>query len=167
MSIAINCAYARVALREFHQRHQIHFGNSRALERGSKKKIVEDYNEHFKSFPNLLLPYTVAVKKLPKLLHDFNQRWHPQEQHRCYIDTFSTDSWKALCEKEKQQHTVRNCEICMKSHPILVKAFPGGTYISTNAQSNSQCISLSDSDISSPRALGRKVLEEITPICQK
>lgn len=29
---------------------------------------------------------------------------------------------------------------------------------------NSQCISLSDSDISSPRALGRK---EITPICQK
>ena len=55
----------------------------------------------------------------------------------------------------------------MKSHPILVKAFPGGTYISTNAQSNSQCISLSDSDISSPRALGRRVLEEITPICQK
>lgn len=59
--------------------------------------------------------------------------------------------------------------ICMKSHPILVKAFPGSTYTSTNVHMNSQCtcISLSDSDVSSPRALGRKVLEEITPICQK
>ena len=154
MSIAINCSYARVALREFTQRHQSTYGKQRKLPKGINgvvPRVVGDYNEHFQNYPNLQLPYSVVVKHLPKLMAVFNEKWHPKEKRNSYLQTFSLESWvTTVNEEEKHAHTVRSCNTCLTKYGLLISAFPG-----TPPVTEPPSITLSESDLSSPRKLGR------------
>ena len=63
MSIAINCGYARVAIRDFAQRHKSTCGKlPTASTAGSQ--VIDDYDQHFRNYPNLQVPHSVVRQKV-------------------------------------------------------------------------------------------------------
>ena len=118
MSIAINCGYARVAIRDFAQRHKSTCGKlPTAGTAGSQ--VIDDYNQHFRHYPNLQVPHSV-VKRIPQLLTSFNKKCHPAEKRKHYLQAFSRSSWVSVDEKEKNNHSVRGCHMCKTKYQSLI-----------------------------------------------
>ena len=123
-------------------------------------QVIDD---HFRNYPNLQIPHSV-LKRIPQLLKSFNKKWHPAEKRKCYLQVFSRSSWVSVDEKEKNNHGVRGCHTCKTKYQSLISAFPGSR--TDTEPSASSSITFSSEELSSPRKLGRKVLAELSPICQ-
>ena len=98
MSQALNCNYARTAIRELCQKER---GSVNRLSQEVIVKAVEKYNRHFQE-PSMHLPLTVANKRIRPLLALFNKKWYPQSQKQIFLDTFSLNSWNQLSSEEKK-----------------------------------------------------------------
>ena len=70
-------------------------------------------------------------------------------------------SWAEAPENEKKSHTLRNCHVCGTKYQAVFSAFPGAL-----APTESTTITFTSEELSSPKKLGRKVLEELSPLCQ-
>lgn len=160
MSIAINCGYARVALRGFVQNHTKP-GSRLPTTKKEGELVLDDYNQHFKDYPNIQLPKSV-LKRIPGLMKSFNKKWRPGKARSSYLTAFSKKSWDGVEEKEKKRHRVKDCHVCETKYQSLNSAFPAAP-----AHINSTTtITFSSEELLSPRKLGRKVLGELSPICQ-
>ena len=88
-----------------------------------------------------------------------------------YLSVFSMEAWKALPQEERKEHTLRECRACQEKFPELSKAFPAPTRRGKKAavvpSKNTHSIQLSQHDLSSPKALGGKVLRELNNISQQ
>ncbi len=155
------CNYARVAIRTIAQTYQ---RKGISLVKGAVVQVREEYNEHFQSSKAMELSYVMATKKIPQILKAFNQRWHPQYQRQRFLETFSLAAWTCLPQQDKE-HSLRNCTACGVKHLSLTRSFPGEPKVTL--EGNPPTITFTKHDLSSQRALGRKVLSEVNAISQE
>ena len=133
------------------------------LQKGVMPQIVRDYNSNSASVPALQVTQKVAAKKFLPILRLFNRKWHPQEMRKAFSTIFSLDEWKALSEEEKNTHTIQNCTVCSEKFTAYSTVFPTpkrrGKKPLPPPKSTTN-IQLLQQDLSSPKALGRKVLSQ-------
>ena len=125
MSEAICCNYARTAVRTIAQGLYIHNGSSKTLPSGALHEIKKQYHQLFKETPAMHL--TSQASKLitiKSLLKKFNEHWYHQEKRVTYLETFSTENWKALPNTRKALHSMHHCRACPTEFPQLTSAFP-------------------------------------------
>ena len=142
------------------------------LQKGKMPEILRDYNLNFASAHGLQVTYGVAAKRFQAICKIFNNKWHPQETKGAYLSVFSVEAWKVLSQEEREKHTLKDCKACSEQFEALSDAFPTSVRrrkkpIEVPKKSKSVTIKLSDEDLSTPRALGQKVLKELNNISQE
>ena len=165
MSQAINCNYARTAIRVLCQREYSQRGFVKQLSQASIAKVVEEYNKCFS--PQMHLSLTTAKKRVRQLLDKFNKKWHPQSLKDTFLNVFSLNSWTSLPLEEKNKHTLQDCSACSRQHLSLTRAFPCNKAVKTKLKKDEPVISFNEQDLSSPSNLGKKALNELNAICEE
>lgn len=79
MSQAINCNYARTAIRSISQRK---VESGKQLSHTVIAVVVADYNQHFEGHDMMQLRLAVALKRIPDLFATFNKKWYPHNQQK-------------------------------------------------------------------------------------
>ena len=96
----------------------------------------------------------------------FNDKWHPQENKDTYLSSFNTVVWQSLSQTDRDKHTLSDCKECQERYAELSNAFPVGVRQGKTRVNNRPItcptINLTKKDLSSPEALGSKVLKELT-----
>ena len=168
MSQAINCNFARTAIRVLCQREYSQCGSVKQLSQASMVKVVDEYNKCFSQLrPQMHLSLTTAKKRVRQLLDEFNKKWHPQSQKDTFLSVFSLNSWSNLPLEEKNKHTLQDCSACFEQHLSLTRAFPCNKAFKTKLKSEDPVISFNQQDLSSPSNLGKKALNELNAICEE
>ena len=77
-----------------------------------------------------------------------------------------------LSQEEKETHSVKQCKACREKYSVLTEVFPTPrrrrkTPVAVPRGPNTATIQLSEQDLSTPKALGRKVLRELNNISQE
>lgn len=165
MSQAINCNYARAAIRVLCQRECSQRGSVKQLSQASIVKVVDNLFSEFNSQMHLSL--TTAKKRIRQLLDEFNKKWHPQSLRDTFLSVFSLNSWTILPLEEKNKHTLKGCSACSKQHLSLTRAFPCNKAMKTKLKNEDPVISFNEQDLSSPSNLGKKALRELNAICEE
>lgn len=149
MSESVNCNFARCAVRHFVSSHltKNHF-----LPRGA---ILQKYNTHFAS---MQVRYNVASKRFTTISKRFNDKWCPQKKREEYLLTFNIEAWQTLSQEEKEKHTLSRTYQCFAKHGKKRVAIP---------RKASPSIHFSEEDLSTPVAMGSKVLRELNNISQQ
>ena len=81
-----------------------------------------------------------------------------------YLSVFSIDAWKTLSQEERQKHTLKECKVCNEKFAILNNAFPA--YVKRGKKPIAvpkKVVQI----VSTPKALGRKVLRELDNLSQE
>ena len=168
MTTAIQCNFARCAIQHFVSRH---YTKNHKLQYGAISQVMREYNDHFASESNLQVKYTLASKHFVAVAKRFNDKWHPQEIRGVFLAKFNIEVWQSLSQEEKGRHTLSCCKACQQYHPDLTSVFPRsvkrGRKKTVRPYRGSHTISLSKQDLSSPAALGGRVLKELTTISQQ
>ena len=159
MSTAIQCNFARCAIQQFVSKH---YTKHRTVPYGTIPKVVREYNDHFASESNMQVKYATASKHFPVVAKRFNEKWHPQEMRSVFLRTFSIEAWKALSPEERGKHSLSSCKGCCEDHPCLSSAFPRS--VKRGMLKPKKIIALTKRDLSSPAALGGRVLKELSTI---
>ena len=168
MSEAINCNYARTAIRVLCQREYEQCGFVKCLPDTSLEKVVEEYNKRYsESRPGMNLSLTTAKRRVHQLLADFNKKWHPQSQKNAFLSFFSLTSWVNLPLVDKNKHSLQDCSACHEQHLSLTKAFPVISKALKAKLKKNPTISFNERDLSSPSNLGKKALTELNAICEQ
>ena len=87
-----------------------------------------------------------------------------------YANMFSVENWNTLPEDEKSRHTVQNCTACSEMSSDCSAAFPAPirrVRKSVVKPPSSMKIALSEENLTSPKSLGRKVLQELNTISKQ
>ena len=167
MSSSINCNFVRCAVQHFMSTHM----KGNLLQKGKMPDILRDYNRNFSSVHGLQMTYGIAAKRFQAICRIFNNKWHPQETKGAYLSVFSVEAWKVLSQEEREKHTLRESKACSEQFAALNDAFPTSVRrkkpIAVPKKSKSVTIELSNQDLSTPKALGRKVLKELNNISQE
>ena len=160
MSDSFNCNFAWCAIQCF---ECAHFTKSHILPRGALPTIVREYNAHFTNEINLQVNYVHASKRFVTISKRSNDKWHPQEKRDTFLSTFNTEVWQSLSQDQRDKHTLSDCKECQERYPDLSNAFPAGVRRGKKrVQKLPETIRLTKEDLSSPQALGSKVLRELT-----
>ena len=175
MAGAIYCGFARVAVHVHIQRHTS--SNNQLLPRW-KENVISDYNSDFRGYSRMLLPTDPknVSKRIISLRECFGRRWNPANTKVEYFRTFSLDAWNSLSQQSKQQHSLQSCTACdcnyslqMSYFPVRSKAIKRKSPVSKAVEEQVKKIRLSQqiTPTSSKRALGRRILGELNPICKE
>lgn len=84
MSQAINCNFARTAIRSISQR-KVESGKQLSY---TVIAVVADYNQHFEGHDMMQLRLAVALKRIPDLFATFNNKWYPHNQQKTFLSFF-------------------------------------------------------------------------------
>ena len=144
--------------------------NGKLLPRGKMPEITCDYNHNFASVQGLQVSYGVAVKRFQAINKLFNRKWHPQQMKEAYLSVFSIDTWKTLSQEEREKHTLKECKVCNEKFAILNNAFPAHVKRGKKpiaVPKKVVQIEFTGQDMSTPKALGRKVLRELDNLSQE
>jgi hypothetical protein len=120
-SLSINCAYARVAIRE--------------LSKQPSEQYVIMFKSLFSEYPGFTLPdsyFTPNTSKVPsqfdrdcaRVNKAFSSKWHPTNARVQYESQFSTTKWNSLPADEKHKHSLDNCEACYVQFYQYQKLYP-------------------------------------------
>ena len=119
---AINCGFARCAIRELTTRNT------------DKVKRAFEFHELFKDCPNYGIEESYFDKigtndslfnrHCSKIIDSWQKKWHPKESRLDYERTFAISKWKELPDDEKQLHTLSCCHQCHKLHLDTQSKFP-------------------------------------------
>lgn len=105
MTIAINCGFARVAVRELRGKHSQDNGQHSHL----YKLVSEEYNTFFSLHPQMQLREgTYMAQQMKQICQLFNKQWHPQQRLQEYTSTFAMHNWGKLPTSQKQQHSCKD-----------------------------------------------------------
>jgi len=161
MAEPISCNFARAAIHHFTTKHMT---RTHKLPRGSYRKVIHEYNQHFADAPNLQTIYTVASNKFLPITRIFGKKWHPDGAKQVFITTFAPTSWVSIDTLEKSKHTLRACKVCEEKHEALNQSFP----VASHSRKIAKCpqITLHPSDLSSPAQFGSKLLEQANSVSQ-
>ena len=112
--------------------------------------------------------YVLSSKRFVTISKRFNDKWQPQEEGDTYLCSFNTEAWQSLPQAE---YTLSECKECQERYADLSNVFPVGVRrgktIVDKAPKTCPSISITEEDLSSPAALGGKVLKELTNISQQ
>ena len=106
--------------------------------------------------------YATASKHFRVVAKRFNDKWHPQEIRSVFLRKFSIEAWKALSPEERGKHSLSTCKGCCEDYPCLSSAFP--ISVKRGMQQPKKIIALTKRDLSSPAALGGRVLKDLSTI---
>lgn len=159
MSQAINCNYARTAIRVLCRSKFSQYGSVKQL---SQAEVVDEYNKCFSQLrPNMHLSFK---KRIHQLLDEFNKKWHPQSQRETFLSVFSLNGWTSLPLGEKNKHTLQDCSACRKQHVSLI---PCNKALKAELKNEGPVIAFNEHDLASPSNLGKKALNELNAICEE
>ena len=153
----ISCNYAVAILRTITQKQ---YAKKKTLDTPTYSKITEEYNLQFVDYSDMVLPRSIVVKKLKKLMSKFNKKWNPASMRTVYLETFSTTSWAKLSESEKKEHSVIKCTKCPMAYALLHNTFKGNKIKDEEMQ-----ITLNSSQLSSPKKCAMSALKQLNAIC--
>ena len=158
-TIEVNCAFARVAIRELtpkiHGYQQINT-QKRALEFRELFKDCSNYgieDSYFEQDRN----DSMFNRDCSRILGIFKKKWNPKEARVEYEETFSSARWKALSTDKQQLHTLSKCKACLKDHHKMQMAFPQSPYYEEEIVS----INMQDLQALRQKQATRQVLAEI------
>jgi hypothetical protein len=163
MAQAINCNYARAAIRELCQREYTQCGTAKRLPQESIAKVMDEYN---KQFSDMKLPLSDARRRISKLISIFNRRWNPQSHKDIFLDVFSVSAWADLPPAEKSEHTIQNCSACRTKHVLLTRSFPDKRN-KRALKKEDPVIIFNGQDLLSTASFGKKVLNELNVITEQ
>ena len=158
---AINCSFARAAVRTIVQMHYVPKGSKTTL----LSQVFEKYSKQFADYPNMQLQKTTIFRNAITTSSTFNKRWNPNEMRNVYINTFSTDEWNDLHPDDKKKHTVRNCTACSLSYGAVHHSYPSRCNTKLE-KAKSAVITLDVDQMSSPTKCGKSVLSRLNGICE-
>lgn len=158
MGEAINCNYARTAVRELcHKQCGLAKPSRSAL-----TKVAEEYNKAFSNQgTRMMLPIQSAHLRISRVLALFKKPWRPKGQREIFLDVFSLESWNKLPTQSKIGHTIKNCIACSSEHSSLTESFP------FKPTTKKHSITFDKTDLSSSTSLVRKALGELNTICRQ
>ena len=115
-SSAVNCGYARVAIRELtpckravnKEERQEEFQKLFGLPTYSIP--INYYHEPSKNRPSAFNKHADAV------VDGFARKWHPSEARGEYVKVFSIENWKRLSPEQQSKHTLKSCVACYDNH---------------------------------------------------
>ena len=162
MAQTINCNYSRCAIRSLCQR--ITNNSRRRLGEADLLLAIDEYNDRFEGV-TMHMEQSLGNKRIRPLLLTFNRKWHPQNQKDTFLKVFSLSAWSHLPAEEKKKHQLTDCKECPKQHLSLTRAFPSKH--KTKLVNDKPIITFKKNDLSSPQQCGKKVLAEMTAICQE
>lgn len=125
-SLAFNCGFARVAVRELTETQR---GQPQSID---KEKRAHGFKELFER-PSFLYQVNTSVTeglheslvstRTARRLSEASQR---NETHReKHVNTiFSIETWNSLNEQEKTQHTLSKCKACATKYKGTQESFP-------------------------------------------
>ena len=126
----VNCAFARVAIREYSE-----------VGRGKGKcdtaVRMYKFKELFSSQPNYVQHNEIfhmyghresAFDRHCKAINGIIGRWANRERKQEYIECFSPVKWKQLSIQQQKRHSLANCKECAMVHLEQQERFPGPTY---------------------------------------
>ena len=119
MSQAINCNFARAAVRALTQKHRKSNKHVPDID-----NVLKDFNEHFTKTTSLQTTSEIAQKRFLDVSKIFLRKWKGKESRQQYLKTFSMHAWQQLSDEEQQEHTLTDCEACKRQYSELTKAFP-------------------------------------------
>ena len=93
------------------------------------------------------------------------------KKKKTHLSSFNTEAWQSLSQTDRDKHTLSDCKECQERYAELSNAFPVGVRRGKTRVNNRPItcptINLTKKDLSSPEALGSKVLKELTNISQQ
>ncbi len=104
MTCTVNCAFARVAVRQLVAKH--------SPRTTTRWQVLNDFTTQFKHF---MIDLSTAKKRFP-LVNKV-----PDDAKHTYLSTFSIKCWP---ESEKKHHTLRDCKACQSFYGNLPSLFP-------------------------------------------
>jgi len=127
VSLQVNCGFCRVAIYEI------------TNAKGGRQGINKDdrtFQNMFADIPkfgleeNYFIPDGLRPSKFNRhcdsVLDTMKRKWHPQEAKHAYLEIFSLDKWKSLPVKEKEKHSISECQGCLQKDYIeLQNVYPG------------------------------------------
>ncbi len=164
MAQTINCNYSRCAIRSLSQR--LINNSRRRLSQGELQVVMDEYNERFEGASLHMTP-SLGNKRIRSLLLTFTRKWHPQNQKDMFLKVFSLSAWSHLPAEEKRKHQLTDCQECPKQHLSLTRAFPSRYKTKAVLHEKNPTITFEKHNLSSQQQCGRKVLTEMTAICQE
>lgn len=175
MAGAIYCGFSRVTMHTMLEKYTAK--NNKFLP-GWREGISSDYNSVFQGFPKMLLPNDTKnnSKQIKSLKESFSRRWNPSSTKGEYLKAFSSETWNSLPLQSKQQHSIKSCSACDCNYSLQMGLFPVRSIALKRKNPISEAIEIQAKKIrvsqqltptSSKKALGRRILHELNPICQK
>ncbi len=128
-SLAFNCGFARVAVREL---TDTKCGRPQSVD---KEKRALEFKDLFE-IPSFGLPSNyfsrrgltrepLFDKHCKTIAGSFSMRWNTKGKTRQhYLKVFSTETWKSLPQQQKSQHSLSKCYACATLYKGVQEAFP-------------------------------------------
>ncbi len=167
MATAINCGFARVAVRELYAKHsKKHCGHTHVA-----KLVNEDYNTFFSLHPQMQIresEYTAQQTK--KICQLFSKRWHPQQRLLEYTSTCTMQKWEKLPTSQKQ-HTCKDCQACPLYFPEMTSSFPANNTQKRKGKGilkvevTEPCIEMPQTKLA--KTIGHELVTKVSPHCEK
>ena len=159
MAEAINCCYARTAVRTIVQKLYEEKGGVKQLTAQHMPQLIKDYNALFDAMPAMQLT-TQKHSSIKKLMVLFYSHWDEQNQKEEFLHIFSFDEWSKISLDKQKRHTIRKCTECPLEHASLITAFPA----KKKTIHQTRTITIQPGDLSSASALGKTVCTQLDAI---
>ena len=126
-------------------------------------------DEHFTSNKSLQVKYSLASKRFMVICRLFSNKCQSKESREAYLSAFGIDAWKALEPEEREEHTLSECKACQEHYPQLVNVFPtpAKRVRKPVVTVESHSIKFTEKDLSSTKAIGRRMLKDFDDITQQ
>ena len=121
MSVAINCNFARVAIRVLTKEHGL---PKQKVTSDTISKIHHEFSQQFDGNEGFAIDLPSAKKRFPAVNKIFNRPWNDKAGRLTYETAFSPKAWKALPKVKKSQHSLGECKACQLYHSSLTSLFP-------------------------------------------
>lgn len=168
MATAINCGFARVAVRELYAKHS----RKQHAHKHLHRVVSEEYNTFFSLHAQMQLRESkyvgVQIKKICQL---FRKRWHPQQRLVEYTSRFAMQKWEKLPTCQKQQHSCTDCQACPLYFSKLTSSFPGGKKQDCKGKGLLK-VEVTKPSIEMPqtklaKTIGHELVSKVSPQCEK
>jgi len=127
VSLQANCGFCRVAIYEI--------TNAKGGRQGINKDDRTTFQNMFADIPKFgleenYIPDGLRPSKFNRhcdsILDTIKRKWHPQEAKHAYLEIFLVDKWKSLPAKNKEKHSISECQGCLQKDYIeLENVYPG------------------------------------------
>ena len=129
MAVKVECAWARVFIRETKNICRLERGAGEGCTRFGGRVLAERYNayyQHFKDYPLFFMDQK-QFSRVAKILDSKFGTWRNKADKQAYLTRFSPSNWaegKIITKEGKRNHSLSNCTTCQKFNWAYQGTFP-------------------------------------------